>query len=148
MADQKINGTKKGRGAVKGEFGTAAHVVTDENKKLVAAYMIAGLTQEQAARSLGISVDTLAKHYRHELDNAHADAVAGVGGTLFQKAMAGDTASAIFYLKTRGRWSETQRLEHSGPDGGKIEVEQSQTAASLLSALAAAKVKAEGGEPS
>jgi hypothetical protein len=148
MADQKINGTKKGRGAVKGEFGTAAHVVTAENKKLVAAYMIAGLSQEQAARSLGISVDTLDKHYRHELDNSHADAVAGVGGTLLQRAMAGDTSSMIFYLKTRGRWSETQRLEHSGPDGGKIEVEQSQTAASLLSALAAAKVKAEGGEPS
>lgn len=148
MADQKTNGTRRGRGSLKGEFGTPPHIATAENKKLVAAYMIAGLSQEQAARSLGISVDTLDKHYRHELDNAHADAVAGVGGTLLQRAMAGDTSSMIFYLKTRGRWSETQRLEHSGPAGGKIEVEQSQTAASLLSALAAAKAKAEGGEPS
>jgi hypothetical protein len=28
----------------------------------------------------------------------------------------------IFFLKTQGGWRETARVEHSGPDGGPVEV--------------------------
>ena len=135
------SGNNRGLGSKPGECGSPPHVVTREARNLVGAYMIAGLSQEQAARALCISVETLHRHYRHELDNAHADAVAGVGGSLLQRAMAGDTQSAIFYLKTRGRWSETSKVEHSGPDGGKIEVAQNVTATALLASLTAAQGK-------
>lgn len=47
-------------------------------------------------------------------------AIAHVAQGLIQKARAGDTTSAIFFLKTQGRWSETQKLEHSGPDGSPL----------------------------
>jgi len=47
-------------------------------------------------------------------------AVGRVAQSLLTKALAGDTTSAIFFLKTQGRWSETQKLEHSGPDGSPL----------------------------
>lgn len=41
---------------------------------------------------------------------------------LLQKARSGNTVSSIFYLKTQAGWRETERREHSGPDGSPIEV--------------------------
>lgn len=46
-----------------------------------------------------------------------AKAIGTVAQGLLQKARDGDTTSAIFYLKTQAGWRETQKLEHSGPDG-------------------------------
>jgi hypothetical protein len=80
---------------------------------------MSGITQEGVARTLGISIDTLQRHYREELDTATDKAVAKVAGSLFQKAI-GDgpqsAACAMFSLKTRGKWRENQTL-HIGGDG-------------------------------
>jgi hypothetical protein len=57
------------------------------------------------------------KYYREELDTALHKANSKIGGSLFNKAIAGDTAAAIFWLKTRARWSETQKLDHTSSDG-------------------------------
>jgi hypothetical protein len=65
------------------------------------------------SRELGISEDTLQKHYRDELDEAASRGVANVASNLYSKAMAGDTTAMIFYLKTRGRWSEKPALGDS-----------------------------------
>ena len=56
----------------------------------------------------GISVDTLKKYYKRELDTGRAAAHAKIGQTLFQKAVEGDTACLIFYLKSQMGWSERQ----------------------------------------
>lgn len=86
--------------------GRPAHEPTDENKKLVKVLSGIGLTQEQIATKLEISVPTLQLYYRKELDLGKADAVASIAQTLFQRAQQGDKACMFFYLKTQGRWKE------------------------------------------
>ena len=45
-----------------------------------------------------------------------------VGGTLFAEAKKGNITAAIFWMKTRGGWRETNKIEHSG--GTSLEVRQ------------------------
>jgi hypothetical protein len=52
-----------------------------------------------------------------------AKAICDVAEGLIAKARGGDTASAIFFLKTQAGWRETDRLEVSGVNGGPIRVE-------------------------
>jgi len=73
---------------------------------------------------LGISHDTVTKFYRKELEEGRIDANAQVAQTLFQQAKKGNTAAAIFWLKTRARWRETNTVEHTGLNGGPIEVSE------------------------
>ena len=51
-----------------------------------------------------------------------AKAIGSIAQGLLKKARAGDTASTIFYLKTQAGWKETTATEHTGKDGGAIEV--------------------------
>lgn len=77
---------------------------------------VAGVGQDQMARVLGISEPTLRKYYHETIDNALIKTISSVSNTLVQKALAGDTASIIFFLKVRGKamgW--TERLEVLGP---------------------------------
>jgi hypothetical protein len=37
---------------------------------------------------------------------------------LFNKAQGGDTTALIWWTKAQMRWAETQKLEHTGADGG------------------------------
>ena len=76
-----------------------------------------GTRQEDIARLLNISVDTLAEHYRDELDLAKAQANATIGGALFNKAKGGDTAAMIFWMKTQARWKESSQIDHVSSDG-------------------------------
>jgi len=59
----------------------------------------------------GISHETLRDRFAKELAQGKAKANAKVGQTLFQKAIAGDTTSLIWWTKTQMRWSETHRHE-------------------------------------
>jgi len=93
---------------------------TNENKKLVKTLAEVGITFEDIATKLEISSDTLVKYYKKELDDGRIDANASIGQTLFQQAKNGNTAAAIFWLKTRARWKETQAVELSGPDGAEM----------------------------
>jgi hypothetical protein len=68
----------------------------------------------------GISVDTLTKHFADELISGKAKANSQVGRTLYQKATGGDTTAMIWWTKTQMKWSETQKVEHTGKDGGAI----------------------------
>ena len=96
------------------------YIPTDENKKLVKTLAAVGITFEDIATKLEISSDTLVKYYKKELDDGRIDANASIGQTLFQQAKNGNTAAAIFWLKTRARWKETQAVELSGPDGSEM----------------------------
>lgn len=96
------------------------HTPTKENRELVKRYSALGVTYEDIALKLKINDDTLKKYYKEELDEGRIDANAVVAGTLFNQAKKGNTAAAIFWLKTRARWKETQVNEVSGVDGGKV----------------------------
>jgi hypothetical protein len=100
----------------KKQQGQAPHVPTQALKNQVEALAAYGVPQEEICKVIGISVPTLHKYYRHELDVAMAKANARVAESLFKKATGDGTQSvtaAIFWLKTRAGWKETVVNEHS-----------------------------------
>ena len=95
-----------------------------------------GLTQAQIAAIVGISEDTLQKYYQEEIEKGVARANMQVANNLFSIATSkgsGAVAAAIFWMKTRARWRETDRIEVSGPDGGPIQTETKSLDVSRLS---------------
>ena len=95
------------------------HIPTEESKKLVRSLSAVGIKYVDIAGKLEISDDTLVKHYKKDLEDGRTDANASIGQTLFQQAKNGNTAAAIFWLKTRAGWKETNAVEHSGEVGVK-----------------------------
>lgn len=102
------------------EKGRPAHKVTKENQDTAKRLSALGVTHEDIALRLKISADTLTKYYQEQLDEGRIDANSAIAGTLFQQAKNGNTAAAIFWLKTRARWKETHAVEHSGPEGSEL----------------------------
>ena len=84
------------------------------------------LNQDQIADYLGVSRRTFQNILARDEEVAarykrgKAKAIAHVANGLLQKARSGCTTSSIFYLKTQAGWRETERIEHSGPEGGPI----------------------------
>jgi len=97
-----------------------AHTPTEESRKLVRTLAAVGIRFEDIASKLEIGQDTLVKYYRRELDEGRIDANASIGKTLFEQAKAGNTAAAIFWLKTRAGWKETAVTEVTGKDGAPL----------------------------
>jgi hypothetical protein len=79
-----------------------------------------GVPEEGIARVLAVDPKTLRKHYREELDHGHTKANARVAENLYRKAT-GDgreaVVAAIFWLKTRAGWKETNlhEVNHKAP---------------------------------
>jgi hypothetical protein len=80
----------------------------DQVEKLAAV-----LTMGQIADFLGFSEQTLRRRMMEEAQvleaytRGRARAIFSVAGNLIQQAHSGNTAAAIFYLKTQGGWRET-----------------------------------------
>lgn len=82
-----------------------------------------GVSAEDIARAFRISVDTLQRHFREELDNAAVKANTKVAGFLFENAKAGNVTAQIFWLKTRARWKEVPTVhELSGLNGSPLAI--------------------------
>lgn len=95
---------------------TAPHEPDDKTRATVEAMSSYGIPHEDIAKVIGIDDKTLRKYYRYELDVATAKANAQVAQRLYKKCMADDTTSIIFWLKTRARWAETQKIEQQALD--------------------------------
>ena len=123
--------------------GLPKHQPTDATRQTVQLHVMVGSRQEVIAEILGISVDTLYRHYKAEMDTAREKANASIGGALYKKAMGGDTTALIFWLKTRARWKET--VDISNDDGslkpGAVDLStlSDETLAELVAARDAAK---------
>jgi hypothetical protein len=108
----------RGWGGARPNSGYPALVPTDEERAMVEKLSGFGLQQESIAAMVrdGIHVDTLRTHFKRELELGRAKANGKIGKTLFDKAMAGDTGSLIWWTKTQMRWAETQKHEivHTG----------------------------------
>jgi hypothetical protein len=102
------------------------HIPTEETRKLVRSLSAVGIRYVDIASKLDITDDTLVKHYKKDLEDGRIDANASIGQTLFQQAKSGNTSAAIFWLKTRAQWKETNALEISGAEGGAIKVQWEQ----------------------
>jgi len=102
------------------KMGRPPYEPTDADREVAKRLSALGTTYEDIAKKLKISSDTLVKYYGQELEEGRIDANASIAGTLFSQAKKGNTAAAIFWLKTRARWKETQVNEVTGQDGGEI----------------------------
>jgi hypothetical protein len=97
------------------------HQPSAETRKLVENSSGLGLPHESIATLVGIDDKTLRKHYRVELDMGKARAHGQIARTLFQKAVAGDTTSLIWWTKSQMRWSEVVKNEVTGADGEPLQ---------------------------
>lgn len=114
---------KAGKKPVKRRRGRPDHVPTDQTRGQVQILAIAGNKQEVIAMVVGISLPTLRKHYRRELDTAVPLATAAVVHNLHKIATSrgqGAVAAAIYWMKTHG-WKESSR-EITGPEGAPIPI--------------------------
>ena len=90
---------------------------TDEERKQVEAMAGYGVGESHIAALIrgGIGLSTLRERFKEDLERGRAKAHAGIGKTLYQKAMAGDVASLIWWTKTQMRWAEQPKvIEISG----------------------------------
>lgn len=96
--------------------GRPEHVPTKLTRDTVSLHAMVGTPQEQICDILDITEKTLRKHYRKELDLSLAKANASIGGKLYGKAMAGDSAAIFFWMKTRAGFSEKQEIDMTSSD--------------------------------
>jgi hypothetical protein len=91
---------------------------TEEERKLVGQMCAVGIPQESICLVVrdGIDDKTLRKHFRRELDTSKIIANTRVAGSLYNKAINGDTGASAFWLKTQCGWTEKSQieLEHKG----------------------------------
>lgn len=105
--------------------GRPEYEPTEADRNTVRSMAACGMSQEAIARCLGtegIDPKTLRAHFRNELDTAMDKANARIGQVAFQKATEGEAWAVCFWLKSRAGWKETQVTEHTGRDGGPIEL--------------------------
>jgi len=99
---------------------TKKHEPTEESRKYVESLSAYGIPQDEICKVVGCNDKTLRLHYRAELDTACSKANAKVAGALYRKAIGDGSQSvsaAIFWLKTRARWTETEHIHHT--EGGE-----------------------------
>src|SRR6266446_1571667 len=103
---------------------------TDEHRAQVEALAAFGIPQTAMCRLVlnprtgkPISVHTLERRFRDELELGLSKAIAAVASCLFELATnpgPSQPTAIIFWLRTRARWRETERIELSGVDGAPI----------------------------
>lgn len=142
---------------------------TDEQRRQVEAFAGYGLPQEEMCGLIvnpttgrPITLKTLLKHFRAELDTGMARANARVAESLFRQATGAPAqydaegrqvraeqppvvAASIFWLKARAGWKERDVHELTGADGGPIEIDDARAKlADRISRLAGARAAREG----
>jgi hypothetical protein len=89
--------------------GRPAYEPTEKDRQQVATMCGLGIPDYDIAKVMRISGPTLRLHFWHELDVGHIQANAKVAQSLFRMATdlsKPNVAAAIFWLKTRARWTE------------------------------------------
>lgn len=94
------------------------HTPTAETRAQVVEDSKLGVPKAAVAKSLGISLPTLYKHYREEIEAGVTVANRQVAGKLYELAMSGNVSALIFWLKVRARWSTV----HDDPDQDREDV--------------------------
>lgn len=103
-----------------------------------------GTPQKVIAHELGISVETMVKHYGDEFDHALEKGVGAVAASLYQKALMGDNTAMIFFLKTRGRWRESGIGDEDNPLHIKANIDVSAIAQQMRMARIVQQPQIEG----
>src|SRR5690242_13060593 len=87
----------------------AAIKPSPETREIVSRMVGGGFKQEDIAAALDLSLKTLRKHYRKEIDTGVTEANNRVAQALFTNATEKNNVTAqIFWLKCRAGWREAQ----------------------------------------
>ena len=75
-----------------------------------------GLTQAEIAEYFGVSTDTISANMKYNgfsnaVKTGRAQGISDVATALYEKAIGGETAAMIFYLRARANWVEPQRIK-------------------------------------
>jgi len=111
------------------------HVPTPHSRQTVRDLISFGVSRKSIAAYLKIQLSTLSKNYTDELECGLVHANMMVAKKLYEKALEGDTTSILFWLKTRGRWVEPEKVQQKpqqdsilemlqGLRGGRVKVEK------------------------
>lgn len=120
-------GAKGKSGGKRPGAGRTTFKPTDEHRDLVMQLAAFGLRHSDIClfikdtKGKPISEPTMRKSFAVELDTGKLKANVKVAQTLYKKAIAGDTTSIIFWLKSQAGWKDTQRVELTGNGGGPIQ---------------------------
>jgi hypothetical protein len=91
----------------------------EKSSKQISLMAGIGLTHDQISKVIGISDETLRRHYKKELEISKSLLNTQVAGNLYSIATSKDhkgaVAAAIFWLKTQAKWKET--IDISNEDG-------------------------------
>ncbi|GAD20948.1 hypothetical protein [Acidovorax sp. MR-S7] len=90
---------------------------SEDLARRIKSYAAVGVPASDIAKTCSMSETTLRKLYSEELETAAIDATAQVAGKLFQQCMDGNVTAQIFWMKTRGRWSEKSEVEVTSKQG-------------------------------
>jgi hypothetical protein len=97
--------------------GRPAHIPTEEQRIRVQAYATVGTPHNDIAILMGITLKTLLKRYRLELDRGKAQGNAQMGGRLYKAGMNGNIAAMIFWMKSQAGWREKEPTLLDPTDG-------------------------------
>ncbi len=100
--------------------GRPPHQPTGETRRQVEAMAALFLSQESMGAILGISDDTLRRHYPAELARGGAQGQHAIASGLHRLMEKGNAAALIYMAKAKLGWSEKLKVEHAvrRSDGG------------------------------
>jgi len=94
--------------------GRPSYEPTEKDRVQVKMLAAMGVPDYDIAKVMQLSSPTLRKYFYHELESGHIEANAQVAQSLYKMATDREkpnVSAAIFWLKTRARWSEAKEEE-------------------------------------
>lgn len=108
------------------KMGRPPYEPTEKDRQQVKTLAAMGVPDYDIAKVMQLSGPTLRKHFFHELESGHIEANAKVAQSLFKMATDSEkpnVSAAIFWLKTRARWSEAKEEELGKKEIARIAAE-------------------------
>ena len=107
-------------GKEKGKPGRKKIVFTEEDYDNITRWAGLGLSEQQIADNLGVSLSSIARNKRHNdkfdtaLKKGKSKSIEVITNALFEKAKNKDTTSMIFWLKNRApnEWNDNVQVNH------------------------------------
>lgn len=126
------------------DAGRAPHVPLKEKREQVERLAACGLDVAQIAYVLETDPLTVKEVYAAEIEHGAARVAASVGAALVDRALAGDTNAARFFLQARAGWVPATKVQHTGKGDGPIEVEEKRGLVEAILSHVRPETKAEG----
>lgn len=95
---------------------------TDEHRRRVRDLVLCQMKRERIAQLLGISLSTLERHFKHELEHSLDAINSKVAFTMARLAIDGNVRAADFWLRTRAGFTNARDEDDEGKVPNQIVV--------------------------